>query len=166
MFKFLLRCIKKTKHHRRVFPKNLIYVVTMSLTIQTCHRFCFCCLPPTLYKIAGLGDVLVQYSQAFSFLLISTVLRNSATTTRGPPSPPGKSRLLSSSFCQVSLPSTPSLREPRPSPSTPATSKLCSPFNNRPDPNGPFQGHQNFQTEIIPVFYPTYDSDTLDFRFY
>ena len=68
MFKLLLRCIKKTKHHRRVFPKNLFYVVTISLTIQTCHRFCFCCLPPTLYKIAGLGDVLVTI---FASIVIS-----------------------------------------------------------------------------------------------
>ena len=68
MFKLLLRCIKNTKHHRRVFPKNLFYVVTISLTIQTCHRFCFCCLPPTLYKIAGLGDVLVTI---FASIVIS-----------------------------------------------------------------------------------------------
>ena len=50
MFKLLLRCIKKTKHHRRLFPKNLFYVVTICLTIQTCQLFCFCFLPPTLYS--------------------------------------------------------------------------------------------------------------------
>merc|ERR1712024_371254 len=45
------------------------------------------------------------------------------TTTRGPPSPPARSRLLSGSSCPESSPSTPSPREPRPSPSTPAASK-------------------------------------------
>merc|ERR1712110_1058729 len=46
------------------------------------------------------------------------------TTTRGPPSPPARSRPLSGSSCLVSSPSTPSLRAPRLSPSTPAPSKL------------------------------------------
>merc|ERR1712019_148240 len=48
------------------------------------------------------------------------------TTTRGPPSPPARSRPLSGSSSLVSSPSTPSLRAPRLSPSTPAPSKQFS----------------------------------------
>ena len=46
------------------------------------------------------------------------------TTTEGAPSPPERSRPPSVCFSLVNWPSTPSLREPRPSPSTPAASKL------------------------------------------
>ena len=53
------------------------------------------------------------------------------TTTRGPPSPPGKSKLLSGFSSLVSLPSTPCLKAPRLSPSTPAPSKLWT-FLHRP----------------------------------
>uniref|UniRef100_A0A3Q2Q4W9 H15 domain-containing protein n=1 Tax=Fundulus heteroclitus TaxID=8078 RepID=A0A3Q2Q4W9_FUNHE len=42
------------------------------------------------------------------------------TTTSAPPSPPGRSRPPCASCCPVSWPSTPCLRAPRPSPSTPA----------------------------------------------
>merc|ERR1712101_7744 len=45
------------------------------------------------------------------------------TTTRDPPSPPGRSRPLSGFFCQESLQSMLSLKEPRLSPSTPHPSK-------------------------------------------
>merc|ERR1712107_315072 len=60
-----------------------------------------------------------------------------ATTTRGPPSPPGRSRPPSGSCCPESWPSTPSLRAPRPSPSTPAPSKLSP---SRQKPKRPFLG--------------------------
>ena len=51
-------------------------------------------------------------------------LHVSLTTTRGAPSPPGRSRPLSGSSCPVSWPSTPCLRVPRLSPSTPPPSRL------------------------------------------
>ena len=46
------------------------------------------------------------------------------TTTRGQPSPLGKSKPLSDSCCPENWPNMPSLKEPRPSPSTPAPNKL------------------------------------------
>merc|ERR1711970_959586 len=48
------------------------------------------------------------------------------TTTRGPPSPPGRSRPPCASCCPGSWPSTPCPRAPRPSPSTPAPNKSLS----------------------------------------
>ena len=63
------------------------------------------------------------------------------TTTEGAPSPPERSRLLSVFCCQESWPSTPSLREPRLSPSTPAPSKLVASSTSQTT-FGLFQGHQ------------------------
>ncbi|ODM87542.1 putative histone H2B type 2-C, partial [Orchesella cincta] len=75
------------------------------------------------------------------------------TTTRGPPSPLGKSKLQCVSFFPESWPNTPSLKEPRLSPSTPPPNKL--PANGNVsfhmsricvnNPNGPSKGHHNFQ---------------------
>ncbi|KAL0280321.1 UNVERIFIED_CONTAM: hypothetical protein PYX00_001653 [Menopon gallinae] len=48
----------------------------------------------------------------------------SLTTTRGRPSPVGRSRLLSGSCCRESWPNTLSPREPKLSPNTPARSKF------------------------------------------
>merc|ERR1712035_244299 len=69
------------------------------------------------------------------------------TTTRGPPSPPGRFKRLSDSSSPESWLSTPSRKEPRPSPSTPAPSKWCARvwlFSTAPrhnnHPKSPFQG--------------------------
>ena len=61
------------------------------------------------------------------------------TTTRGRPSPAEKSRPPSVCFCPVSWPSTLWVRAPRPSPSTPAASKL--PVKFACYINGSFQSH-------------------------
>ena len=75
------------------------------------------------------------------------------TTTRGRPSLPGRSKRLSGSSFPESWPSTPSLKEPRLSPSTLAPSKVCyryyqaSSYTTTTHPKSPFQGCHNFKKD-------------------
>merc|ERR1712002_669328 len=75
--------------------------------------------------------------------------------------PPGRSKRPSGCFFPESWLSTPSLKEPRPSPSTPAPSKWCArrlvcgcrpqpPHHFYHHPKGPFQGCHNLTKECLP----------------
>ena len=69
------------------------------------------------------------------------------TTTGVQPSPAEKSRLLSGCCCLVSWPSTPCLRAPRLSPSTPSPSKVLAPTTTLYTTNGSSQSPQTLRIE-------------------
>ena len=77
---------------------------------------------PTLVSPARLWESWTP-SSTISSSVLPAKLPVLPTTTSVPPSPAGKSRPPSVLSCPESWPSTPSLREPRLSPSTPAPSK-------------------------------------------
>ena len=66
------------------------------------------------------------------------------TTTSDPPSAAGKSKLRSVCFCPVSWPNTPSLKVPRPSPSTPPPNKSVKQLAALT--TGSFQNHPHLST--------------------